>query len=135
MKKNVCLGISGIVLVFGLLVFGCASSGSSQSTGDVINAALTPGDNETLIVVQRPSAFVGAAVQHFIFVDGEQVLSLPNGSSGRIVVSNGEHTIYSMINTPIKVKPMSERLTFTAGGTELHFTAASAVNKAVLTQN
>jgi hypothetical protein len=132
--KKLAAGMGTAVVVFFLvfLFLGCASTGGGSASSDGKSANIVVGNGETLIIVQRPSSFVGAAIKHLVFIDGEQKLALGNGASGKIVVPNGEHTIYSMIDRPIKNKPLSERLSFTANGTELHFTAKAAMNNAVL---
>jgi hypothetical protein len=123
------MGMLALALAFGLLVYGCASSGGST------NNNLVAGAGETLVVVQRKSSFIGAAVKHEVYIDGNKVLELSNGASGKVVVPNGEHTIYTRIMRPTADKPMSERLTFTANSTELYFTTKSAGNNAVLTED
>jgi hypothetical protein len=123
------MGMSALVLTFTLFAFGCASSGGA------INENLVAGEGETLVTVERESSFVGAAIKYEVFVDGNKVLELSNGESGKVVVPNGEHTIYTRIMRPTADKPMSERLDFTADSTELHFTTKPAGNKAVLTED
>jgi hypothetical protein len=118
-----------VILTVGAGVSGCASSGG------IINETLVAGPGETLVVVQRESSFVGSAVKHEVYIDGNMVLELPNGAMGKTVVPNGEHTIYTRIMRPFGATPMSERLSFTADSTELHFTAKAAMNNAVLTKD
>ena len=132
--KKIASGIGLAALMFSLALFfaGCASTGGGgESAGD--NAVA--GDGETIVVVQRQAAFAGAAVKHLVFIDGEQKLALGNGASGKIVVPNGEHTIYTAIDRPGNTDPLSDELDFTADGTELHFTTRSALNNAVLTED
>jgi hypothetical protein len=125
------IGLTALVFFLALSFGGCASTGGGESAGGNVVA----GDGETLVVVQRKSAFAGAAIKHLVFIDGEQKLALGNGASGKIVVPNGEHTIYTVIDRPGNTDPLSDKLDFTADGTELHFTTRSALNNAVLTED
>ena len=122
------IGAALFAAALGLCFAACASTGGGS--GDV-----TAGEGETLIVVERKAAFVASAVKHLIFIDGQQKLELINGATGTIVVPNGEHTIYTVTARPGNSDPMSQRLTFVADGTELHFTTRTSFNNIILVRN
>jgi hypothetical protein len=108
-----------VMLTFGLVATGCASSGR------VINEAAVAGAGETLVVVQRESAFVGSGIKVEIYIDGKPALQLPNGATGNVVVPNGQHTIYAKGLRPMGGQPPSDTLVFTANSTEIFFTTGA----------
>jgi hypothetical protein len=75
--------------------------------------------------VQRKSAFLGSAIIVEIYVDDKSVLQLPNGATGKVVVLNGQHTIYAKRLMPAGRQYPSEELAFTADSTEIYFTTGA----------
>jgi hypothetical protein len=128
MKKGTgFMGMLALALTFGLLVYGCASSGGST------NNNLVAGSGETLVIVQRESSFIGAAIKYEIHIDEKKALELANGATDQVVVPNGVHAIYAKMMRPIAGKPESVPITFTADSTDLYFTVKPAGNKIILT--
>jgi hypothetical protein len=95
-----------------LCLFGaCVSPGPTG--GD---AGRKAGDDESEIVIQRAEMSVNAGFRERIYVDGVQRLVLTNGGQGKIIVPNGEHTIYAELYTLT-----TDKITFTAGSNSLTF--------------
>jgi hypothetical protein len=70
-------------------------------------------------VVQRQKTFKGSAIAMRVYIDGEYILSVGNGKTERIIVPNGEHSIWagstkidSSSSLPFMV--YSEEITFSA---------------------
>jgi hypothetical protein len=77
------------------------------STGG--DADRQPGENETVVIIQRNEMPIYSGFKERIYIDGKQRLLLPNGGQGRIMVPNGTHTIHASLYTLI-----SEKTTFSA---------------------
>jgi hypothetical protein len=120
--------LMGAVLAAVLVLAGCASSGGAA------NDNLVAGEGETLVTVQRESSFVGSAIKYEVYIDGNPVLKLSNGATGKAVVPNGEHTIYVKAMRPkFAGGPIiSEELDFTADSTERYFRTKPDMNDIVL---
>jgi hypothetical protein len=131
MKVTGFMGVA-LALTFALFVFGCASSGSAVSSDGTVDSDLVAGEGETLVIVERESSFVGSAIKYEVYIDGNKVLTLSNGATGKVVVPHGEHTIYTRVMRPIGEKPVSEQLSFTAASIDLYFRTRPNMNNVVL---
>ncbi|MDR1306561.1 MAG: CsgG/HfaB family protein [Treponema sp.] len=67
------------------------------------------GNSETEIIVRRADMPVNAGFKERIYIDGKLKLTLTNGGEGRIIVSNGRHTIHADLYTLT-----TDKLEFTA---------------------
>jgi hypothetical protein len=63
----------------------------------VLNAALAFGD--TQLQIQRLESRVNAGFRERVYIDGKNVLTLANGRSGTVTVSDGPHKIYAELST------------------------------------
>jgi hypothetical protein len=75
----------------------------------VLNAALAFGDTE--LRIERVSSRVNSGFRERVYIDGKSVLTLTNGGSGTVRVSDGPHRIYAELYT-MKTGEVS----FTASG-------------------
>jgi hypothetical protein len=71
---------------------------------------------DTEVTIRRADSKINAGFRERIFVDGREVLVLTNGSSGKVSVSDGSHTIHAELYTLTTAK-----LDFTARGGSIQF--------------
>jgi hypothetical protein len=109
--KNFKLVLFGLLVLSGILAAGCATTGSAGQ--------LSLGPDESVVVVQREKTVVGAAISMRVYIDDEYRLSVGSGKTEKIIVSNGEHSIWvgstkidSSSSLPFMV--YSEEITFFA---------------------
>jgi hypothetical protein len=121
-------GMLVLALTFVLFVSGCASSGGT------INDNLVAGEGETLVTVQRESAFAGSAVKIEVYIDGNMVFKLSNGAAGKVVVPNGRHTIYVISKNPFSPDAPSDSLSFTADSIERYFRTKATGSRSTFLQ-
>jgi len=104
-----------VVLVISIVMTGCATTSARTDVSSV-----TPGTNESVIVIQRKSTIVGAAVFMKVWVDDvETDFSIGNGQKVKIIIANGEHTIQAGSTDIDKGKSVS----FSVVGEEITFFA------------
>jgi hypothetical protein len=116
-------GMLAVLLTFVLILAGCASSEVVKDGGSVV-----AGSDESVIIIQRASTFVGAAVKYKIFVDGQIKCEIANGKTEGITVKNGEHTIYADSS-----HGLSDRIAFTTvSGDIKFFSVKPEMNKVTL---
>jgi hypothetical protein len=105
MKKNVFF-ITGIIFVLG--------------------AALAFAD--TQLQIERLESKINSGFRERIYIDGKNVLTLANGKSGVVTVSNGPHRIYAELYTM-----KTDEIAFTvAGGTATIAVAANTLDDFVI---
>ncbi|MDR1444629.1 MAG: CsgG/HfaB family protein [Treponema sp.] len=68
------------------------------------------------IIVQRADSKVNQGFRERIYIDGKSQLNLRNGDIGKIVIPQGEHTIYAELYTLT-----TQRMQFTAGSSPITF--------------
>lgn len=102
----------------GIYVFLCAAllAFSGCLTTNSASMARQAGDNESEILIRRTESPINAGFKERIYVDGVQKLVLTNGDTGKIIVPNGNHTIYAELYTMT-----SEKTSFTAESNPLAF--------------
>jgi hypothetical protein len=86
--KNLKRILLGLLVLTGILTMSCATTGAAS-------APVIPGPDESVVVVQRKSTILGAAIPMRVYIDGEYRLSVGNGGTERITVPNGEHSIWT----------------------------------------
>jgi hypothetical protein len=91
--------------LFAVLLFAGFAAGISAQSG---------GTSE--IIIQRAASRINQGFRERIYIDGRQQLTLANGSSGKIVVPRGEHTIHAELSTLT-----TDRIQFTAGSSPVTF--------------
>jgi predicted nucleic acid-binding protein len=94
------IGVFLYAALFGFTACVTTSSGSMERHA---------GDNESEILIRRSESPINAGFKERIYVDGVQKLVLANGDAGRIIVPNGNHTIYAELYTMT-----TEKIDFTA---------------------
>jgi hypothetical protein len=93
----------------------------------VLGAALAFGD--TQLQIERVASKVNSGFRERIYVDGKNVLTLANGRSGTVAVSDGPHKIYAELYTM-----KTDEVAFnTAGGTVAISVAANSLDNFVIT--
>jgi hypothetical protein len=92
-----------------------------------LNAALAFGD--TQLQIQRLESRVNAGFRERVYIDGKNVLTLANGRSGTVTVSDGPHKIYAELYT-LKTNEVAFN---TAGGTVAISIAADSLDNFVIT--
>ena len=101
-------------VVLGLLICSFVSCTSFGNITDSMNLTAGPGESE--IIIKRSSAQSGSARDLIIIIDGQPALTLKNGSSGKIIVKNGEHILYaelaSLKTRSVEFTAESNRITF-----------------------
>lgn len=111
------LFLAGFIgLIIGLTVFGCATTSAGTDVS-------IPGQNESVIIIQRENSFVGIAVTMKVWVDGVEIApTIRNGREIRFIIPDGEHTIQGGRGkgTPMWRGPL---VTFSAIGEEITFFA------------
>ena len=115
MKKSALL-----LCIAGSLIVSCASGPQDQKkTMSSLSANVTPGPNQSEILVQFSSSLFYTAEGHVnVFVDGEMMAQVSADTSERIIVNNGHHVILvrqpgkRKINISKKVDLKSQRLVF-----------------------
>jgi hypothetical protein len=110
--KNSRRILFGLLVLSGILTVSCATTGAAGGP-DI------PGPDESVVVVQRQKTFKGSGVAMRVYIDDEYRLSVGNGKTERIIVPNGEHSIWvgstkidSSSSLPFMV--YSEEITFFA---------------------
>jgi hypothetical protein len=93
----------------------------------VLGAALAFGD--TQLQIERLESRVNAGFRERIYIDGKNVLTLANGRSGTVMVSDGPHRVYAELST-LKT---SEVAFNTAGGVVTISVAANSLDNFVIT--
>jgi hypothetical protein len=92
-----------------------------------LSAALAFGD--TQLQIERVASRINSGFRERVYIDGKNVLTLANGRSGSVTVSDGPHTIYAELYT-LKTGELS----FTAaGGTVTISIAANSLDNFVIT--
>jgi hypothetical protein len=92
----------------------------------VLSAALAFGD--TQLEIERVSSRVNSGFRERVYVDGKNVLTLANGRSGTVTVSDGPHRIYAELYT-LKTDEVAFN---TAGGTVKISIVANALDDFVI---
>jgi PBP1b-binding outer membrane lipoprotein LpoB len=106
-----------IMLLFILFFSGCATEPKSNKLPLIPNSSDIPKSDETLIIVRRASKFFALFSSMNILVDDQLRLKLENNMEGRIIVGNGNHTIYAEIDGITK----SKKIDFVANSKEVVF--------------
>ena len=91
-----------------------------------LGGALAFGD--TQLQVERVASRVNAGFRERVYIDGKNVLTLANGRSGTVTVSDGPHRIYAELYT-IKTDEIAFN---TAGGTVMISIAANTLDDFVI---
>jgi hypothetical protein len=92
-----------------------------------LSAALAFGD--TQLQIERVASKVNSGFRERIYIDGKNVLTLANGRSDSVTVSDGPHRIYAELYTM-----KTDELSFTAaGGTVRISIAANSLSNFVIT--
>jgi hypothetical protein len=112
MKNFKSVVLFGALVLTGVMAAGCATTGASSVPS-------TLGPDESVVVVQRKKSIAGSAISMRVYIDGEYKISVGNGRTERIIVPNGEHSIWggstkidSSSSLPFMV--YSEEITFFA---------------------
>jgi hypothetical protein len=92
-----------------------------------LGAALAFGD--TQLQIERLESRVNAGFRERVYIDGKNVLTLANGRSGTVTVSDGPHTIYAELYT-LKTDEVAFN---TAGGTVAISVVANSLDNFVIT--
>jgi hypothetical protein len=92
-----------------------------------LSAALGFGD--TQLQIERRESRINSGFRERVYIDGRNVLTLANGRSGVVTVSDGPHRIYAELYT-MKTDEVSFNA---AGGTALISIAADALDSFVIT--
>ncbi|MCL2186957.1 MAG: hypothetical protein FWB86_14080 [Treponema sp.] len=103
---------------FTLLITGCASAPAKiQGTGAL---TVSPGQNESVVVVQRVSSFTGSAIPMRVWINNEEVVSgIRNGGEFQLIIPNGQHTIQAGSSGVDK----GNNVVFVANGEAIYFNA------------
>jgi hypothetical protein len=105
-----------MVLSIGIIMAGCA-------TTPAVTDIPVPGQNESLIIIQRKNSFIGSAVTMKVWVDGLQLAStIRNGREIMFIVADGEHTMQGGRGGGTRSE-MGPLVTFSAIGEEITFFA------------
>ncbi|MDR2738979.1 MAG: CsgG/HfaB family protein [Treponema sp.] len=92
-----------------------------------LNAALAFAD--TQLQIERVASRINSGFRERIYIDGKNVLTLANGRSDSVTVSDGPHRIYAELYTM-----KTEELSFTAaGGTVMISITANTLDNFVIT--
>ena len=119
MKKNSVKRVVMICLALciGILLAGCASAPAETETKA---PDLIPGQNESLVVIQRKKTMAGAAMSMRVWVDEAEAASgIRNGQEIKLIVANGEHVIQAGSSNTDK----GDSVTFSVAGEEITFYA------------
>jgi hypothetical protein len=92
----------------------------------VLSAALAFGD--TQLQIERMESRINSGFRERVYIDGKNVLTLANGRSGTVTVSDGPHKIYAELYT-MKTKELSFN---TAGGIVTISIAANSLDNFVI---
>lgn len=92
----------------------------------VLSAALAFGD--TQLQIERVSSRINSGFRERVYIDGENVLTLANGRSGTVTVSDGPHKIYAELYT-MKTDEVAFNV---AGGTVTISIAANTLDDFVI---
>ena len=106
-----------MVLFAGIILAGCASTPAETGAKapDVI-----PGQNESIIVIQRKKTMAGAAISMKVWIDEAETMSgIRNGQEVRLIVADGEHRIQAGSSAADK----GDSVTFSVVGEEITFFA------------
>ena len=122
MKKSF-EGIFSFLVFMTVLFLGCANL-QPTNWGDIGSSA---GPDESEIVVQRSKVDFAQLLKMNVFVDGQLRLTLGNGEDGMIIVPNGNHTIYTEMNSITK----SEIVPIVANSSRIIFSATPQQGMAV----
>jgi len=114
-KLNV--SVSGVIVTMGILAIllvSCASPPPPQRTIPSLPREVVPGPNESEVLVQN----VNMGPFLHVLIDGELVAQVDTGSSERIIIPNGNHSIMVQINgiksSVINFSVQSKRVVFSA---------------------
>ncbi|MDR2095469.1 MAG: CsgG/HfaB family protein [Treponema sp.] len=88
------------------------------------------GDGQSEIIVQRTQSTTNAGFREYIYIDGNQKLTLINGTEAKVIVPDGEHTISAKLST-LK----SNEVRFTARSGSITFTVAPTGQQLLIRQN
>ena len=123
MKKNrfYVFLMALFALVIGLAITGCAST--PPETGplaETVVLTVSPGLNESVIVIQRNRTHVGSVIPMRVWVNGEDAASgIRNGDEIQLIVANGEYTIQAGSTNVDK----GNLITFNVNGEAIIFSA------------
>jgi hypothetical protein len=78
------------VLWIGLFFSSCAVSNLSSVMPD---SMITPGENESVIIIKRDNKFAGSALNINVYVDHIPIMFLRNGDNRTAVIPNGRHIL------------------------------------------
>jgi hypothetical protein len=92
-----------------------------------LGAALAFGD--TQLQIERLESRINAGFRERVYIDGKNVLTLANGRSGTVTVSDGPHRIYAELYT-LKTDEVAFN---TAGGTVTISVAANSLDNFIIT--
>jgi hypothetical protein len=95
----------------------------------ILGAALAFGD--TQLEIERVGSKVNSGFRERIYIDGKNVLTLANGKSGVVTVSDGPHKIYAELYT-LKTEEVAFNV---AGGTVKISVAANTLDDFVISIN
>jgi hypothetical protein len=93
----------------------------------VLNAALAFGD--TQLQIERVASKINSGFRERIYIDGKNVLTLANGRSDSVTVSDGPHRIYAELYT----MKTDEKAFTAAGGTVMISITANTLDNFVIT--
>ena len=119
MKRNIVKKFVMIcmALFIGIILAGCASTPAETETQA---PDLSPGQNESVIIIQRKKTMAGAAVSMKVWVDEAETTSgIRSGQEIRLIVSDGEHLIQAGSSNTDR----GDSVTFYAAGEEITFFA------------
>jgi len=92
MKRKNLKGFVAVLLTLlaGIILAGCASTpAETEAAGPVI----TPGPNESIVVIQRKKTMAGAAITMKVWVDDVETASAKNGQVISFAITDGDHVI------------------------------------------
>jgi hypothetical protein len=95
----------------------------------VFALSAAPAFTDTQLQIERAASRINSGFRERIYIDGKNVLTLANGRSGSVTVSDGPHRIYAELYTM-----KTEELSFTAaGGTVMISITANTLDNFVIT--
>jgi len=123
MKKGKSFLISVFLISLGMIMFftGCTSSPSvTEGSGEGIAITVSPGPNQSVVVIQRKRSSVAAAMSMKVWLNNEEVASgIRNGNEIQLIVPNGEHRLQAGSTTVDR----GNEVTFTVNGEAIFFLA------------
>jgi hypothetical protein len=88
------------------------------------------GNGQSEIIVKRDQSTINAGFRQQIYIDGNQKLTLVNGTEAKVIVPDGEHTISAKLSTL-----NSGEVRFTARSSSITFTVTPAAQQLLIKQS